>query len=115
MTVIFMDMNDAKDAITFACKEGRKNLVEILLDSSEGLNIALNALMYVCTYGKTDVVKLLRNSSEWKNINLNITNDHLQEWAACEMATVKGYTDINSRIVSGSVIMTGCTKIQLRL
>ena len=73
-------------ALMCACQDGRKDVVQLLLDNSKR-NIDLNArsnrgltaFIYACQYRHKDVVKLLVEHSKTKGIDMSTGPSHLPD------------------------------------
>ena len=93
-------------AFMWACLNGHKDVVQLLLDNSEK-NIDLNArrasgctaLMYACIYGRKDVVKLILDNSD-RNIDLNARCDG--GWTAFMRACAEGRKDVVKLLIEHS-------------
>ena len=93
-------------ALFYACSNGHKDVVQLLLDNSER-NIDLNAksiggltaFIYACINGHKDVVKLLLDNSE-RNIDLNARSNI--GWTAFMYACRCGFKDVVKLLIQHS-------------
>ena len=98
--------NNGGTAFMWACRNGHKDIVQLLLDHHSDPNIDLNAkdnfgctaFMNACKNGYKDVVKLLLDHS--KRIDLNARNNHGE--TALMIACKNGYNDVVELLLNHS-------------